>query len=65
MASKKLGKIIFFITIVAIRFTFLTTYYYYFTMIAKIKSASINGLTGMTVDVEVDVSKGMPAFNIV
>lgn len=34
-------------------------------MIAKIKSVSINGLAGTTVDVEVDVSRGMPAFNIV
>lgn len=34
-------------------------------MIIKIKSVSINGLSGTAVDVEVDVSKGMPAFNIV
>jgi hypothetical protein len=40
-------------------------YFLLFSMIVKIKSVSINGLSGTTVDVEVDVSKRMPAFNIV
>ena len=34
-------------------------------MIAKIQSYTLNGLNGIPVDVEIDVSNGLPAFDIV
>jgi magnesium chelatase family protein len=34
-------------------------------MLAKIKSGAINGIDGYGVDVEVDISQGLPAFDIV
>ena len=34
-------------------------------MIAKIKSYALNGLTGVPVEVEVDSSNGLPAFDLV
>jgi len=34
-------------------------------MFAKVYSVSVNGLSGNQVDVETDVSNGMPAFTIV
>lgn len=34
-------------------------------MFSKVFSVSVNGLSGNKIDVELDVSNGMPAFNIV
>lgn len=34
-------------------------------MLSKIKSAALNGLDGFEVDVEIDISSGLPAFDIV
>jgi magnesium chelatase family protein len=34
-------------------------------MFAKVFSVSVNGLSGNKIDVELDVTNGMPAFNIV
>ena len=34
-------------------------------MLAKVKSYALSGLSGFLVDVEVDVTKGMPSFDIV
>ena len=34
-------------------------------MIAKIKSCGLFGIDGYIVDVEADVSKGLPAFDVV
>ena len=34
-------------------------------MIAKVKSAGLEGLNGFVVEVEIDLANGLPAFDIV